>query len=83
VAETTRVCAYDRAGYAWSDPSATPRDARQVVQELHTLLDQAAIAGPYVLVGHSIGGLFVQVYAGQYPAEVAGMVLIDCRTPIS
>jgi pimeloyl-ACP methyl ester carboxylesterase len=81
VAETTRVCAYDRAGYGWSDPGPTPRDARQVAHELHTLLEQAAIASPYVLVGHSIGGMYVRVYAAQYPDEVAGLVLVDSSHP--
>jgi pimeloyl-ACP methyl ester carboxylesterase len=81
VAATTRVCAYDRAGLGWSDPGPTPRDARQVVHELHTLLDRAAIAPPYVLVGHSIGGMYVRVYAAQYPNEVAGLVLVDSSHP--
>jgi pimeloyl-ACP methyl ester carboxylesterase len=81
VAETTRVCAYDRAGVGWSDRGPTPRDARQVVHELHTLLDQAAIAGPYVLVGHSIGGLYVRVYTAQYPDQVDGLVLVDSSHP--
>jgi pimeloyl-ACP methyl ester carboxylesterase len=81
VAASTRVCAYDRAGYGWSDPGPTPRDARQVVHELHTLLDQADIAGPYVLVGHSVGGMYVRVYAAQHPADVAGLVLVDSSHP--
>jgi pimeloyl-ACP methyl ester carboxylesterase len=81
VATTTRVCAYDRAGYGWSDPGPTPRDARQVAQELHTLLERAAVAGPYVLVGHSIGGMYVRTYAGQYPNQVAGLVLVDSSHP--
>jgi pimeloyl-ACP methyl ester carboxylesterase len=81
VGETTRVCAYDRAGYGWSEPGPTPRDARQVVHELHTLLGRAAIAGPYVLVGHSIGGMYVRVYTAQYPDEVVGLVLVDSSHP--
>jgi pimeloyl-ACP methyl ester carboxylesterase len=81
VAATTRVCAYDRAGLGWSDPGPAPRDARQVAHELHTLLDRAAVAGPYVLVGHSIGGMYVRVYAAQYPDEVAGLVLVDSSHP--
>jgi pimeloyl-ACP methyl ester carboxylesterase len=81
VAATTRVCAYDRAGYGWSDPGPTPRDARQIAHELHTLLQRAAIIGPYVLVGHSIGGLYMRVYAAQYPNEVAGLVLVDASHP--
>ena len=81
VGGTTRVCAYDRAGYGWSDPSPMSREAQQVVHELHTLLDRAAITGPYVLVGHSIGGMYARVYAGQYPDEVAGLVLVDSSHP--
>jgi pimeloyl-ACP methyl ester carboxylesterase len=81
VAATTRVCAYDRAGYGWSDPGRMPRDARQVAHELHTLLERAAIAGPYVLVGHSIGGLYVRTYTEQYSDAVAGLVLVDSSHP--
>jgi pimeloyl-ACP methyl ester carboxylesterase len=81
VAKGTRVCAYDRAGSGWSDPGPKPRDGQRVAAELHTLLDKAGIAGPYVLVGHSLGGLYVRAYAGQYPAEVAGMVLVDSSHP--
>ncbi|HXG64674.1 MAG TPA: alpha/beta hydrolase [Blastocatellia bacterium] len=77
VARFTRACAYDRAGYAWSDPGPTPRTMRQIVTELHAGLLGAGIKGPYVLVGHSLGGLLVRVYASQYPKEVAGIVLID------
>ncbi|MEZ4735051.1 MAG: alpha/beta hydrolase [Caldilineaceae bacterium] len=73
VAKTTQVCAYDRAGIGGSDTGPLPRDARQMVRELHTLLQNAAIAPPYVLVGHSFGGLVTHVYAAQYPAEVAGL----------
>jgi hypothetical protein len=77
VASFTRVCSYDRAGYGWSDTSPLPRTARRVVTELHTLLTRAGVPGPYVLVGHSYGGLFVQLYAYTYPHEVAGLVLVD------
>ena len=77
VAKTTRVCSYDRAGYGWSDPSPHPRTAGWRADELHTLLVNANIEGPYVLVGHSLGGMLVRVYAHNYPDEVAGMVLID------
>ncbi|MEZ4681510.1 MAG: alpha/beta hydrolase [Caldilineaceae bacterium] len=81
VAQTTRVCAYDRAGVGWSEPGPMPRDARQMVLELHTLLQNAAVAPPYVLVGHSFGGLVTHVYAAQYPAEVAGLVWLDVEHP--
>ena len=77
VSRFTRVCSYDRAGLAWSDPGPTPRTMRQDAYELHTLLKTARVQAPYVLVGHSIGGLIARVYAEQYPAEVAGMVLVD------
>ena len=81
VAQTTRVCAYDRAGLGWSEPGSKPRDAKQVTSELHTLLANASIEGPYVLVGHSYGGLYVQMYADQYYEDVAGVVLVDSSHP--
>lgn len=78
-AKFTRVCAYDRSGYAWSEPNPkeTVRTSRQLVHELRTLLEKESISGPYVLVGHSFGGLNVRVFADQYPDEVVGMVLLD------
>jgi pimeloyl-ACP methyl ester carboxylesterase len=81
VATATRVCTYDRAGMGWSDPGPKPRDGRQIATELHTLLTRAKIPGPYVLVGHSFGGLYVRTYAAEYPDEVAGMVLVDATHP--
>jgi pimeloyl-ACP methyl ester carboxylesterase len=81
VAKTTRVCTYDRAGTGWSEPGPLPRDAGQFAKELHTLLQNANIPGPYVLVGHSLGGLPVRVFAHEYPSEVAGVVLIDSMYP--
>ena len=77
VSRFTRVCSYDRAGLAWSEPGPTPRTMRQEVFELHTLLEVARVKAPYVLVGHSIGGLIARSYAEQYAGEVAGMVLVD------
>ena len=79
VAPLTRVCTYDRPNTAGgaSDPVPTPRTARDVVAELHTLLATAKVPGPYVLVGHSIGGLLSRLYASAYPDEVAGLVLVD------
>jgi len=77
VSAFTRVCSYDLAGFAWSDPGPLPRTMRQEAYELHTLLKTARIKGPYVIVGHSLGGLIARVYAGTYPAEVAGMLLVD------
>jgi pimeloyl-ACP methyl ester carboxylesterase len=80
IGQTTRVCAYDRAGMGWSDPGPQPRTPGQIARELHTLLVNAAVPGPYVLVGHSVGGKNVRRFAQQYPAEVAGMVLVDARS---
>jgi len=77
VAKTNRVCSYDRAGYGWSDPSPRPRTAIAEVEELHTLLVNANIPGPYVLVGHSLGGMLVRVFVHNYPDEVVGIVLVD------
>ena len=77
VAKFTRVCSYDRAGLGWSDAGPMPRTGRQIVGELHALLQNAGIPGPYVLVGHSFGGLVVRLFAGEFPQEVADMVLVD------
>ena len=81
VAGTTRICTYDRAGLGWSDPGPLPRTAERFADELHTLLQRAGIPGPSVLVGHSLGGLTVRLFAHAYPAEVAGVVLIDSMSP--
>ena len=80
VAQSTRVCAYDRAGMGWSERGPRPRDMNQHVAELHTLLAGAGIDAPYVLVGHSYGGRIARVYAKEYSADVVGMVLIDPGT---
>jgi pimeloyl-ACP methyl ester carboxylesterase len=77
VARETRVCVYDRAGRGWSDPAPRPPDGTQIATDLHTLLSRAHVPGPYVLAGHSFGGLYVRTYAARYPDEVAGLVLID------
>ena len=79
VARSTRVCAYDRAGYGWSDPSPQPRTPQQIADELHTLLTNAGIQGPYVLVGHSAAGKHVRLFADRHPQDVLGMVLVDAR----
>jgi pimeloyl-ACP methyl ester carboxylesterase len=81
VAKATRVCTYDRAGYGWSDAGPLPRDSQQVAAELHTLLAEAGIDGDIILVGHSLGGLFVQNYAKRYPQQVKGIVLVDSVHP--
>ena len=77
VAKFARVCTYDRGGAGWSDPGTQPRTSQQFVGELHALLSNAGVEGPYVLVGHSLGGNDAQIYASRYPDEVAGMVLVD------
>ncbi len=81
LAKTTRVCAYGRGGMAWSESGPKPRDAEQISNELRTLLDNAGIKGPYVLAGHSYGGLYARVYADRHPEEVAGVVLVDSSHP--
>jgi len=81
VARDTRVCVYDRAGRGWSDPADGPQDAVQTATDLHTLLDHAHIPGPYVLAGHSFGGLYILTFAATYPDQVAGMVLLDSTAP--
>jgi pimeloyl-ACP methyl ester carboxylesterase len=81
IAGTTRVCSYDRAGTGRSDESPDARDAEHIAQELHRLLDVAEIDRPLVVVGHSYGGLYVRQYAAMYPADVAGMVLVDSAHP--
>jgi pimeloyl-ACP methyl ester carboxylesterase len=80
-AKTTRVCTYDRAGMGYSEAGPLPRTAEQFAKELHTLLQHADIPGPYVLVGHSMGGAPVRVFAHTYAAEVAGVVLIESMNP--
>ena len=77
VAQFARVCSYDRAGDGWSELGPHPRTLHQIVYELHVLLDRANLRPPYVLAGHSYGGWLVRLYAYAYPAEVAGLVLID------
>jgi pimeloyl-ACP methyl ester carboxylesterase len=77
VARFNRVCSYDRASLGWSDPASTPRVTSHLVDELHQLLDAANISGPYVLVGHSYGGMLVRAYAAKFPDDVAGLVLVD------
>jgi len=81
VAQFTRVCSYDRAGLGWSEPSPRPRTSRVIAEELHTLLGKAGVHPPFVLVGHSFGGLNVRMYASLYPSDVVGMVLVDACHP--
>jgi pimeloyl-ACP methyl ester carboxylesterase len=77
VAKFSRVCSYARAGYGWSDSGPEPRSSLQIARELKQLMQAAGEKGPYVLVGHSMGGYDIRVYTGQYPNDVAGMVLVD------
>lgn len=72
-----RTVAYNRAGYAGSDPATTTRDAANIVHELRAALRRRNIRPPYILVGHSLGGLYMQYFARNYPQEVAGLVLVD------
>lgn len=81
VSPTTRVCAYDRAGQGWSDDVVHPQDGVTAARDLHALLTAAGEHGPYVLAGHSIGGPYALTFAAQYPAQVAGMVLLDSSSP--
>jgi pimeloyl-ACP methyl ester carboxylesterase len=81
VAKDTQVCAYDRAGRGWSESTTTPQDGVEVATDLHTLMRNAGIAGPYVLAGHSSGGAYVLNFANLYPDEVAGVVLLDSMHP--
>ena len=81
ISKQTRTCAYDRAGYGWSDMGPLPRTSKRIVNELHTLLNKAMIPGPYILAGHSFGGFTAQYFAKQYPQEIVAMMLIDSSHP--
>lgn len=81
IAKFSRVCSYDRAGLGYSDPSPQPRTSQAIAAELHRLLQAAGIAPPYILVGHSMGGLTMRLFASLYRKEVAGMVLVDSSHP--
>lgn len=81
VARFARACAYDRGSLGWSDPAPAPRVTSKLIDELHALLSRSAIPPPYLLVGHSFGGMLVRAYAGKYPDQVAGLILIDPLSP--
>jgi pimeloyl-ACP methyl ester carboxylesterase len=81
IAKFTRVCSYDRAGLGFSDSSSRPRTSRVIAEELHALVRAADLAPPYVLVGHSMGGFDVRLFASLYRSDVAGMVLVDSSHP--
>ena len=77
VATFTQICTYDRAGYAWSDRGPAENTVEETMDDLHQLLRSASVRGPYVLVGHSIGGMYVRAYQRRYPTDVVGLVLVD------
>lgn len=81
LAPSHRVVSYDRAGLGWSDLGPMPRTADRIVDDLHRLLNRAAIPPPYILVGHSFGGLTMPLFAARFPGEIAGMVLVDPVAP--
>jgi pimeloyl-ACP methyl ester carboxylesterase len=81
VAKRTRVCSYDRAGHGWSDPGPEPRDAIRVTGELNALLANVGIEGPYVMAGHSWGGMYNRVFTHQYPEKITGLVFVDAQHP--
>jgi pimeloyl-ACP methyl ester carboxylesterase len=80
VASTTRVCSYDRAGMGWSEVGPLPRTPGSIAEELHQLLYRAGVSGPFILVGHSLAGKTIRMFAAAHPADVAGMVLVDARS---
>ena len=81
VSEFTTTCSYDRAGYMWSDPGEAPRDGIHAANELHSLLEARSVAPPYVLVGHSGGGVLVRIFDQAFPGEARGFVFVDSGHP--
>lgn len=77
VAKFTRVCSYDRAGFGWSDSTSERLSPQKVAEMLHALLEKGGQKPPYIMVGHSLGGIYVRAFAELYPQDVAGMVLVD------
>jgi pimeloyl-ACP methyl ester carboxylesterase len=82
IQKETRVCVYDRAGFGWSEFDPEPPTLARTVRNLHTLLVNANVEGPYVMVGHSLGGVYVRQFAAEHPDEVAGVVLLDEASPL-
>jgi pimeloyl-ACP methyl ester carboxylesterase len=81
IAQMTRVCSYDRAGLAWSESASSVRSIETLVDELRLVLEHASVPPPYVLVGHSFGGLIIRAFARAHPAEVVGLVFVDPLHP--
>jgi pimeloyl-ACP methyl ester carboxylesterase len=81
IAKTTRACAYSRAGIMWSDPHSAHQNGKSVAQDLHATLSTAHEQGPFVLVGHSLGGPYIMTYAKYFGEEVAGLVFVDASHP--
>lgn len=81
LATLTRTCIYDRAGLGWSEASNLPRNSQELAEELHTLLQNAEVATPYILLGHSLGGYNARIYYEQYPEDVVGMILLESAHP--
>jgi len=80
-AEGIRSCAYDRAGLGWSDAGPKPRDGNAITGDLEKLMAASGESGPYILVGHSMAGLYIRQFTAAHPGQVAGVVLVDAATP--
>ena len=78
---SARVCSYDRAGILWSDRGEEPRDGNRIAEELHALLQTAGVPPPFVIVAHSVGGVFARIYDQRFPGEIAGFVFVDSSHP--
>jgi len=81
IGKSTRACSYDRAGIMWSEPGPRPRDGKTIATELKAVLDAAGEPGPYLLVAHGFGGIYSRIFAGLYPDDVYGMVLLESSHP--
>jgi len=81
IAKTTRACAYSRAGIMWSDPKNGVQNGKTIAEDLHATLIKAGELGPFVLVGHSLGGPYIMTYTKYYGSEVAGLVFVDASHP--
>lgn len=81
ISKDSTTFAYNRPGYGKSDPATTPRDGQHIVDELRALLRSKGLNPPYILVGHSLGGLYMQLYARRYPEEVSALILVDSTHP--